>query len=136
MVTVADCLNFDEDARLERQTLHKFAWSEIIDVLGQFNFLRVLPVAWKVFCRDTRRYTSVYRDIAATRCVAEMARACRSTASFEYLCLVHIFKDELSAATKAEGRGTGQKQYQGNRRYEGALSVCYSHVQYLVVSLD
>jgi len=92
--------------------------------LRQFNFLRVLTVAWKVFCCDTGRYTPVYRDVAATRCVAEMARACRSAANFKYLCLVHIFNDELSAATKAEGRGTGQKQYQGNRRYEGALVMC------------
>lgn len=65
MVTVANCLNLDENTRLKYQTLHELAWSEIIDVLGQSNFSRVLPNALKVFCCDAGRYTAANGDIAA-----------------------------------------------------------------------
>lgn len=119
MLTISVTNGFyrDEDTALENQTSHELARAEVIDVLGNDNFLREVAKTRITPGRKAVGQPAPCGQVDTTYGIAEMADCGRFAAGPAYLLFVHVFYDELVAASECMRRRSErhgeQEQYAG-----------------------
>ncbi len=102
MLTISVTNGFyrDEDAALENQASHELARAEVIDVLGNDNFLREVAETRITAGRKTMGQFAPCGQVDTAHGIAEVADRGRFAAGPAYLLFVHVFNHELVAASE------------------------------------
>lgn len=131
-ISVANRFNRNKYAAFKNQAPHELARAEVIDVLGNDDFLREVAVTRKTSGRKAGGQPAPGGQVDSTHDVAEVTHGRRFAAGTAYLTFMHVFDDNLAAASecvcrRSEGYGE-QENHAGQAESIGFYCLRCTHV--------